>query len=193
MTWNAVQSGQSKARESLVHPLDDFYERSGLSLPPLEAIDGEAMPEPYKSLLVHERDMTSTLENFHHHRVRLNLIGRQISGSDYFREVVLVPEDGGEPVEFGAIHIHLNQFDANVRDLILAERLPLGRILNDNHIAYISRPKAYLRLASDRTIDSLLMLRGAHILYGRRNTLADSVGQPLAEIVEILPPTRQHH
>jgi chorismate-pyruvate lyase len=193
MTWNGVESGKSKASESLVHPLDSFYGRSGLPLPPLEAIDGEAMPEPYKSLLVHERDMTSTLENFHHHRVRLNLIGRQISGSEYFREVVLVLEDGAEPVEFGAIHIHLNRFDAAVRDLILAERLPLGRILNDNHIAYVSHPKAYLRLASDRTIDGLLKLRGAHILYGRRNTLDDSLGRPLAEIVEILPPVRQHH
>ena len=193
MTWNAVQPEHSEAARSLVHPLDAFYSRSGLALPPLEAIDGEAMPEPYKSLLVHERDMTSTLEGFHQRRVRLNLIGRQVSGSDYFREVVLVLDDGGEPVEFGAIHIHLNRFEAKVRDLILAAQLPLGRILNDNQLAYVSRPKAFLRLASDRTIDRLLALRGAHILFGRRNTLSDSVGRPLAEIVEILPPAPQNH
>ena len=48
---------------------------------------------------------------------------------------------------------------------------------------------AYLRIASDRTIDNLMNLRGAHILYGRRNTLSNPAGEPLAEIVEILPPT----
>ena len=48
---------------SIAYPLDEFYARSGLTLPPLDQIDGQALPEPYKSLLVHERDMTSTLEN----------------------------------------------------------------------------------------------------------------------------------
>jgi len=190
MTQNALQPGHSEATRSLVHPLDSFYERSGLALPPLERIDGEAMPEPYKSLLVHERDMTSTLENFHGRRVQLNLISRHVTGPDYFREVVLVLEDGGQPVEFGAIHIHLDRFTAEVRALILQERLPLGRILNDNNITYISQPKAYLRLASDRTIDRLLTLRGVHILFGRRNTLLDPEGRSLAEIVEILPPAQ---
>jgi hypothetical protein len=189
MIRNVVHPPHSDVAKSLAYPLDAFYARSGLALPPLEAIDGEAMPEPYKSLLVHERDMTSTLENFHGKRVQLRLISRQTSDSDYFREVLLVLENGGEPVEFGAIHIHLNCFQPAVRALILEERLPLGRILNDNGIAYTSQPKAFLRLASDRTIDRLLTLRGAHILFGRRNTLCDSGGQSLAEIVEILPPT----
>jgi chorismate-pyruvate lyase len=188
MSRNVVQSGPIGAALSLTHPLDAFYARRGLSLPPLEPIDGEAMPEPYKSLLVHERDMTSTLEQFHGRRIHLRLISRQITAGDYFREVLLVLDDGNEPVEFGAIHIHLHRFSAEVQALILAEKLPLGRILNEHSIAYVSQPKAFLRLASDRTIDDLLKLRGAHILYGRRNTLNDTAGEPLAEIVEILPP-----
>lgn len=189
MSSAPAQPAASTAKNALVHPLDHFYARSGLALPPLEPIDGIAVPEPYKSLLVHDRDMTSTLENFHGQRLHLRLIGRQLSGDDYFREVLLVLEENGTPVEFGAIHIHLAQFSDAVRALILEERLPLGRILNDNSIPYTSQPKAYLRLASDRTIDRLLNLRGAHILYGRRNTLSDSAGGTLAEIVEIIPPT----
>ena len=37
-------------------------------------------------------------------------------------------------------------------------------------------------------INEALKLSGAHVLFGRRNTLFDPQGNPLAEIVEILPP-----
>lgn len=177
------------ARQALIHPLDAFYARNGVPLPPLDSVDGESIPEPARGLLVHDRDMTSTLENHYGRRVVLRLIGRVAKGDDYFREVILELDGTGQPVEFGAIHIHLARFTPGVRALILAEKLPLGRILNDNSIPYLSQPKAYLRLASDRTIDRLLKLRGAHILYGRRNTLSNPAGEPLAEIVEILPPS----
>jgi chorismate-pyruvate lyase len=181
-------SAAAAARHALVHPLDAFYARRGLTVPPLEAVDGEAVPEPYKTLLVHDRDMTSSLEAYHGRRVHLRLISRQVKGDDYFREVLLVLDGTEKAVEFGAIHIHLARFPEKVRALILEERLPLGRLLNDHGLSYVSRPKAYLRLASDLTIDRLLNLRGAHILFGRRNTLSNPAGEPLAEIVEILPP-----
>jgi hypothetical protein len=71
----------------------------------------------------------------------------------------------------------------------LAGRFPLGHILKDCGVAYVSRPQAFLRLASDPLINEVLHLQGAHILYGRRNTLLSPAGKPLAEIVEILPPT----
>ena len=49
----------------IAYPLDDFYAQAGLPLPRITAIPGEAMPEPYRTLLVHQNDMTSTLEKFH--------------------------------------------------------------------------------------------------------------------------------
>jgi chorismate-pyruvate lyase len=177
------------ATPSVAYPLDEFYARSGLTLPPLDQIDGEAVPEPYKSLLVHERDMTSTLESFHGMGIHLRLVSRQERGEEYFREVVLVLDGSETPVEFGAIKINLGRFSEKARQEILQERFPLGHVLKDFAIDYLSRPKAFLRVASDKTINGLLNLTGAHLLYGRRNTLLDPAGHPLAEIVEILPPT----
>ena len=173
---------------SIAYPLDEFYARSGLNLPPLDQIDGEAMPEPYKSLLVHERDMTSTLENFHKAGIHLRLIGRRQQGDEYFREVVLVLDSSEKPVEFGAIRINLALFPPAARAAILEERYPLGHLLKDFAIEYQSRPKAFLRLASDKTVNEFLKLTGAHLLYGRRNTLLNPAGEALADIVEILPP-----
>lgn len=173
---------------SIAYPLDEFYARSGLTLPPLDQIDGEAVPDPYKTLLVHDRDMTSTLENFHGAGVHLRLLGRERTGDDYFREVLLVLDDSERPVEFGAILIHLDRFPDAARREILEERFPLGHVLKDHNLPFQSRPRAYLRIASDKLINELLGLHGAHVLYGRRNTLLNPNGASLAEIVEILPP-----
>lgn len=183
-----VQSIHQKHSSSLIHPLDDFYGRAELPLPPVAEVDPLEMPEPYRSLLVHPRDMTSTLEKFHGGRIHLRLHGKRQVGNDYFREVVLQLDGSNQPVEFGAIHIHLNLFPAEARHWILQEHLPLGRILNENAIRYTSRPVAFLRFASDKLINGLLGLTGAQFLYGRRNRLLDGQERPLAEIIEILPP-----
>ncbi len=175
---------------SMTHPLDEFYARRDARLPPLEQIDGEAMPEPYKGLLVHQKDMTSTLEAFHGRRVHLRVLSQERQGQDYVREVVLQLEGTGLPVEFGAIRIHLDLFPLAAREQILQAQWPLGHILKDHAIAYLSRPGAFLRIASDPLINSVLGLTGAQLLYGRRNTLLDTAERPLAEIVEILPPVK---
>ena len=185
---NNVTPSTTSAGQSIAHPLDEFYARSGLNLPPLDQVDGEAVPEPYKLLLVHERDMTSTLENFHKTGIHLRLVSRQQRGDEYYREVVLALDGSEKPVEFGAIKIHLNRFSEQARQEILREQFPLGHILKDFGIEYQSRPRAFLRIASDKTINGLLGLSGAHLLYGRRNTLLNPAEEPLAEIVEILPP-----
>jgi chorismate-pyruvate lyase len=184
-----VSSSDAPTNQSVAYPLDEFYARSHLTLPPLDRVDGEAVPEPYKTLLVHERDMTSTLEGFHKTGIHLRLVSRERRGDEYFREVVLVLDGGEEPAEFGAIQISLNRFPKAARQQILEERFPLGRILKDCGIEYTSCPQAFLRIASDKTINRLLNLNGAQLLYGRRNTLSNRAGEPLAQIVEILPPS----
>ena len=173
---------------AIAHPLDEFYARSGLELPPIKTVSAGELPEPYRSLLVHQSDMTSTLESFHGERVHLQLISRDRRNGDYFREVVLQLDGTDKPVEFGAIKINLDLFPAAAQKRILEERYPLGRILKDCEMTYRSRPQGFLRVASDSLINKLLKLAETRLLYGRRNTLFDANGAHLAEIVEILPP-----
>jgi chorismate-pyruvate lyase len=172
----------------IAYPLDDFYAQQGLVLPPIEAVEGKDVPEPYRSLLVHADDMTPTLEKFHGDKIHIRVLRRQLRGDFYFREVVLVLDADERPVEFGAIKMNLALFAPAARKLILEEREPLGHILRDCAVAHSSRPKAYLRVESDELINRALNLTGRHTLYGRRNTHFDPQGRALAEIVEILPP-----
>jgi hypothetical protein len=47
------------------------------------------VPAPYHSLLVHNNDMTPTLENFHDSRIHLEILQSEQRGNFYFRTVVL--------------------------------------------------------------------------------------------------------
>jgi chorismate-pyruvate lyase len=170
------------------YPLDEFYALAKRELPPIEQIEGDEVPLPYRDLLVHGADMTPTLEKFHEEQIYLNVISRQTRGDFYFREVILLTHRTRRPVEFGAIKINLALFPALARRLILEEQEPLGSILADHHIPHTSRPKAFLRIQADSFIKGALQLAGDQTLYGRRNTLFDPQGRALAEIVEILPP-----
>jgi len=172
----------------IAYPLDDFYAQAGRALPPIEAVDGNSVPEPYKSLLVHQDDMTPTLEKFHGERIHLAVLSRQQRDDFYFREVVLLLDKTDKPVEFGAIKINLALFPSAARKEILEERRPLGTLLADYTITHTSRPKAYLRIHSDDFINASLKLDRSQWLFGRRNTLWNPEQRPLAEIVEILPP-----
>ncbi|HZO83798.1 MAG TPA: hypothetical protein VFC26_01210 [Verrucomicrobiae bacterium] len=179
------------SQTQVAHPLDEFYARALQPMPALQFIDAEEIPAPYKDLLVHENDMTSTLEHFHEQRIHLRVLNRQLRDDVYSREVVLELDETNAPVEFGAIKIHLAGFPDRARECILEAHWPLGRVLREFGIPYVSRPKAFLRVASDRLISGALQLTGTHRLYGRCNRLSDQKGNPLADIVEILPPTNE--
>ncbi len=179
------------AGEWLTHPLDEFYALAALPLPPLERVDGESLPQPYRRLLVHPNDMTPTLEEFYGEGLRLEVLRRRRRDDEYLREVVLRFESNGHPVEFGANRIRLDHFPPDARRTILEERVPLGHIMRDFGVRHTCQPNAFLRLASDRTINDALQLSGAHVLYGRHNRLFDPQGHLISEVVEILrPPAR---
>lgn len=171
----------------IVYPLDEFYARAGLPLPRIERINGDEMPEPYRSLLVHQRDMTPTLEKFHGSEIHLKILKREQRGDFYFREVVLLLNGTEMPVEFGANKVSLMLFPPKARQLILEERVPLGRILKECDVGHNTTAKAFFRVMPDDLISSVLQLKAPISLYGRKATIMDAQKRPLSEIVEILP------
>ena len=171
-----------------IYPLDEFYAQASRPLPDVATVRPDRMPEPYRSLLAHDQDMTPTLEKFYRQKIHLEILSRQQRGGFYSREVVLLLDNTDQPVEFGAIKINLSVFPNAARREILEGRLPLGHILAEDKIAHTSRPKAFLRVTSDGFINGALRLKGSCVLFGRRNTLLDPAQHPIAEIVEILPP-----
>lgn len=173
---------------NFIYPLSEFYAHAKLPLPAIEQIPGDAVPEPFKSLLVHHNDMTPTLEAFHKSDIHLEIVSRERRGEFYFREVVLRLNGSDQPVEFGANKVYLGRFPEDAQDLILQEQLPLGRILRDCGLKHHTEAKAFLRVTPDPLIAGKFDLAQPTTLYGRKATICDLQGRPLSEIVEILPP-----
>lgn len=175
--------------ENLLDPLDQFYLASGVPIPEATKTEGDGIPEPYRNLLVHEEDMTSTLEAAYRQRIHLRLVNRKVEGDVMLRQVVLVLDSDEQPVEFGAIRIQLQHLPLEARQLVLEGRLPLGRVLQDFFIQHSSRPVAYFEVRADALIGEALQAPNLRRLYGRRNRLLMPSGEVLAEVVEILPPS----
>ena len=169
-------------------PLQRFYAQAGLAAPRIEPTSGPAMEQPYRRLLVHSEDMTSVLEQFHADVVDLRVLESRPVNRVLARKVVLVRRSDEVPVELGAIQIALTYFEPEARRAIEAGRRPLGAILREFGIAFMSRPALFFSIASDELISGTLGLTRTHRLYGRCNVLYGGGGEPIAEVVEILPP-----
>lgn len=172
----------------VLYPLS--FMRASRNLPSLtyEKIEPADMPEPYRSLLVHEGDMTSRLEGHHECAIIVRRLRSSNNGKSYFREVILQTEPEGKPVEYGAIEVNLGSLPEEVREVILKARQPLGGILNDHRVPYSSAPRAFLKVVPDGPIVEAFETIEADCLFGRSNVISDYNGRTIAQIVEILPP-----
>jgi chorismate-pyruvate lyase len=173
---------------NLLYPLNEFYDQLGLPVPAVVRVKDSDVPEPYRSLLVHTRDMTPTLAGFYQRGVQLRVLRYALRHDVFSREIILVLDGDERPVVFGAIKIYLERFPVEARRLVEEMKQPLGTILQTQGIVHTSRPEAYIQVTADATINGALGLAGSHRLYGRRNGLWNESQQALAQVVEILPP-----
>ncbi|MBL8290630.1 MAG: hypothetical protein JNN08_02270 [Bryobacterales bacterium] len=181
----------SRKQSEALQPLSGIYAEMGLELPEMEFVTPEGVPEPYRSLLVHKRDMTPTLEKACGGRLHLRVIRCAVNGGVMSRMVVLEMDGSRKPVEVGAIRIHLYRLPEEARTPVLELHDPFGAILRDHAIEHTSRPTAYFEITPDALIAEALGSNGVKKLYGRHNTIRDGEGRVLAEVVEILPPGEQ--
>lgn len=170
----------------LLYPLSAFDPDDGSILTSATILEAEELPQPYRMLLAHDRDMTGTLESYFKQPMALRVFAKKFDGDSLFRQVVLEGVDDGKPREFGAIRIDLSCFDGETRELVASCKVPLGRVLREHDVPYVSNPSAYLRVAPDEMLCHALHVEHGP-LYGRKNELKLPDGRAIAQIIEILP------
>ncbi len=170
----------------MLFPLDFVYARSGVELPQVKPIAPADIPLPYRSLLVHQIDMTLTLERHFGGRVMLRPLSTFLKGAWYFRRVLLAQEYTGRPVEMGAIRIKVSAFPERIRRQILRNDVPLGRLLRDGGVSYESRPIMFLAVTPNPEMMGVFWMREPKTLYGRRTEMIRN-GTKIGDIVEVLP------
>jgi len=170
----------------VLYPLDLVYARAGVEMPRVKVVSPDEIPLPYRSLLVHDDDMTPTLERHFGGRVVLRPLSTFTSRGSYFRRVLLTQEYSGQPVEMGAIRMKIDAFTHRLRAKILKNEIPLGRILRDTRFQHESHAKAFLAITPNPEMMGVFWMREPLTLYGRRTEiLHDNV--KIGDIVEVLP------
>ncbi len=173
-------------QRGVLYPLDHVYTRAGVEMPKVKIVKPDQIPLPYRSLLVHDVDMTLTLEQHFGGRLTLRPLSTYTTGHSYFRRVLLVQEYSGRPVEMGAIRIRLDAFGVRLRSRILRNKVPLGRLLRDAKFVYKSHAIAFLAITPNPEMMGVFWMREARVLYGRRTEVTRH-GAKIGDIVEVLP------
>ena len=168
-------------------PFHFFYEKRQKELPDFTFLEGDEVPYPYRSLLVHRNDMTPTLAAFHHSKLGLHVHEQEANDHFVMRLVSLHSNNTGVPVEYGAIAIQLADLPEVVQEEVVAGEKPLGGILGEYEVEHSGNPSVYFSVPADDLISSALRQEEGERLYGRCNQLIDSDGMVFADIVEILP------
>ncbi|MEM1179748.1 MAG: hypothetical protein AAGM22_15485 [Acidobacteriota bacterium] len=171
----------------VLDPLTDLLDAEPPPVVELEISADARMPAPYRQLLVHQRDMTSTLEHFHGEASVLEVLAHRQTPRRLLRKVLLRGRESAKIQEFGAIRIELERFSEPPRRAILEGKMPLGAILAHFGVPYRSRPQRFFAIRCAGELCTRLGHAETGYLFGRRNLLVGDEGT-LAEVVEILPP-----
>lgn len=166
-----------------------------------EEVLAESTPEPYRELLAHHQHMTVSVERYYASPVEVEVLATRLDGDYYSRKIVLharesgnsneaggVPAAGARPVVlFGIPRINLRLMDEAVREEILGQKTPLGRVLIEHNVLREVQLASLYRVTPGRELCKLLGLRESQTTYGRTAFIYVD-GYPAIELLEIVAP-----
>jgi chorismate-pyruvate lyase len=147
-----------------------------------------AMPEPYRDLLAHTEHMTVTVEAHYGAPVDVRVLTADQFGDFYHRQIVLVPQGTDKVVQYGLMRINLGCCSRPVRDAILAQKTPLGRILIEHNVLRRVEPTSFLRIEPGPSLTAALQLAKPVPLFGRTGVIFFN-DRPAVAVLEVLAPT----
>ncbi|HVJ81966.1 MAG TPA: hypothetical protein VNC50_12935 [Planctomycetia bacterium] len=156
------------------------------ALPKSRGVAGASMPEPYRTLLVHNQHMTVTLEE--HHKSPLKVVPYRVqrTGDVYGRKLDLLRGDG-KTVMTGIMLVNFSFCDEEVRDEILSEKKPLGRILIEHGVLREVAAAAFVEIAADDPLVARFKLPAPRPAYGRLAEILCN-GKPAIDLLEVVAP-----
>ncbi len=169
-----------KSLASLFPGGDDLFAKT-------EHVASAMTPEPYKSLLVHEKHMTVTMESYHKSPVGVRILDRHQNNDVYCRKIILVKDGTDEVVQFGIVRFNFEYVTKRVRDEILQGDIPLGRVLINHNVLRHIDLGAILRITSGTGLMEAFGQQEPFVTYGRLATIFCNQ-QPALDLLEISAP-----
>lgn len=152
-----------------------------------EQTAADAVPPPYRDLLVHEHHMTVTVENFYGDLVDVRILAQRQDDEAYARKILLTLHGTGRVVLFGIMRINFRYCSAAVRAEIVEGSTPLGRILIQHDVLRRIEPTAYLQVTPGIDMMKWFGLARPMPTFGRL-ALIHCNDQPAVELLEIVAP-----
>ncbi len=152
-----------------------------------EHIASAMTPEPYRTMLVHDQHMTVTMESYHKSPVEVRVLARRLDGDSYCRKIILLKQGTAEVVQFGIVRFDLKTVSAAVREEILSETIPLGRVLIEHDVLRHIDLGAILRISAGPGLSEDLQIPLHAQTYGRLATIFCD-GRPAVDLLEISAP-----
>lgn len=144
-------------------------------------------PEPYKRMLVHEHHMTVTMEEYHGCPVEVRVLDRKQEEDRYCRKILLVKAGTDEVVQFGIVRFNLDYVTPAVREEIVSEQIPLGRVLINHNVLRHIDLGAILKIETGPRLAELFQIETGTVTYGRLATIFCN-HQPAVDLLEISRP-----
>ncbi len=132
-----------------------------------EQVHADEIPHESRSLLVHNRHMTATLNAHHGQPVALRVLEHQEVRAVYRRKILLTVDGGKRVVEFGLVRLNLDVLPPDARKDVVTRKLPLGEILAKYDVLTRVEPRWYLRFASPSPVVQYFVPRPPQEAYGR--------------------------
>ena len=152
-----------------------------------EHIPSSLTPEPYKTLLVHDHHMTVAMETHHGCSVDVRVLNHLQEGDLYAREILLLKHGTPTVVQYGIVRFNFSYVTDAVRDEIIAEQAPLGRVLINHNVLRHIDLGAILEITAGPRLASHFGMPVGGVTYGRMATIFCN-RQPAVDLLEISTP-----
>ncbi len=156
-------------------------------LPEHKEVAPEGIPEPYRSLLAHDRHMTESMEAYHGCPVEVRVLESVLHGEQYARRIVLMKQGTSQIVQGGIVRLQLHWLQPKVKADILAETIPLGRVLINHDLLRNIEVLAYYQFPAAPALQEWLGTQSNLPCFGRLAWI-HLEHQPVVQLFEIIPP-----
>jgi chorismate-pyruvate lyase len=133
--------------------------------------------------------MTIVLQQHHRRPVQLHVLEEHLDGDTYTRKISLTPVGSDKVVEWGIVRLNFQYMSPQVRDEILARKMPLGAILIKHKVHRRIKPRYFLRFPENGQVLKLFGERNSEPAWGRLGTIFCD-NKPCIELLELVVNTQ---
>lgn len=170
-----------------LHSLVELFPEPEPLIAHAEHVAAPLMPEPYRRMLAHDHHMTVTMEEYHGGPVDVTVLAHRDVGELYCRKILLTKQGTDKVVQFGIIRFDFKYVTPAVKEEILAQQTPLGRVLIRHNVLRHIDLNALLRVEAGPALAKHLQMPVGATTYGRLATIFCN-GRPAIDLLEITAP-----